>query len=48
MNPNQDHIYIIGNGVIGKALAVALILNGRKVTILRGSVDNQSSIYILR
>lgn len=41
MNPNQDHIYIIGNGVIGKALAVALILNERKVTILRGSIDNQ-------
>jgi 2-dehydropantoate 2-reductase len=44
MNLNHDHIYIIGNGVIGKALAVALILNGRKATILRGSVDNQSSI----
>ena len=41
MKPKQNHIYIIGNGVIGKALAVALILNGRKVTILRGSIDNQ-------
>jgi len=41
MNLNQGHIYIIGNGVIGKALAVALLLNGRKVTILRGSIDNQ-------
>lgn len=41
MEPKQNHIYIIGNGVIGKALAVALILNGRKVTILRGSIDNQ-------
>lgn len=41
MKPKQDHIYIIGNGVIGKALAVALILNGRKVTLLRGSIDNQ-------
>lgn len=33
-------IYIIGNGVIAKALAVALAINGRSVTILRGSVDN--------
>ncbi|OMQ08947.1 ketopantoate reductase family protein [[Flexibacter] sp. ATCC 35103] len=41
MNHNEDHIYIIGNGVIGKALAVALTLNGRKTTILRGSIDNQ-------
>ncbi|MCP2024945.1 2-dehydropantoate 2-reductase [Flavobacterium sp. HSC-32F16] len=41
MNTNQNNIFIIGNGLIGKALAVALILNGKKVTILRGSVDNQ-------
>ncbi|WP_316635923.1 2-dehydropantoate 2-reductase [uncultured Flavobacterium sp.] len=41
MNRTEDHIYIIGNGVIGKALAVALTLNGRKATILRGSIDNQ-------
>ena len=34
-------IYIIGNGVIAKALAVALVLNNKKVTILRGSVDHQ-------
>lgn len=34
-------LYIIGNGVIAKALAVALTLNGRKVTILRGSIDQQ-------
>jgi 2-dehydropantoate 2-reductase len=40
MENTYNHIYIIGNGVIGKALAVALILNGRKVTVLRGSVDN--------
>lgn len=33
------HIYIIGNGVIAKALAVVLALNGKNVTILRGSVD---------
>jgi 2-dehydropantoate 2-reductase len=35
------HLYIIGNGVIAKALAVALAINGRKVTILRGSTDEQ-------
>jgi 2-dehydropantoate 2-reductase len=34
-------LYIIGNGVIAKALAVALAINGRKVTILRGSIDEQ-------
>jgi 2-dehydropantoate 2-reductase len=36
-------IYIIGNGVIAKALAVALVLNNKNVTILRGSVDQQPS-----
>jgi 2-dehydropantoate 2-reductase len=41
MKLNNNHIYIIGNGVIGKALAVALTLNGRKTTIIRGSIDNQ-------
>lgn len=40
-NKPEDAIYIIGNGVIAKALAVALSLNGRNVTILRGSVDDQ-------
>lgn len=40
-----DHIYIIGNGVIAKALAVALSVNGRKVTILRGSVDQHAVSY---
>lgn len=35
-------LYIIGNGVIAKALAVALTINGRKVIILRGSIDDQS------
>ncbi|WP_316838551.1 ketopantoate reductase C-terminal domain-containing protein [Pedobacter gandavensis] len=34
-------LFIIGNGVIAKALAVALALNGRKVTILRGSIDGE-------
>lgn len=33
-------IYIIGNGVIAKALAVALAFNNKRVTILRGSVDD--------
>ena len=36
---DEKSIYIIGNGVIGKALAVALTLSEKKVTILRGSVD---------
>lgn len=35
------HTYIIGNGVISKALAVILRLNNKQVTILRGSVDQQ-------
>jgi 2-dehydropantoate 2-reductase len=38
----SKNLYIIGNGVIAKALAVALTINGRKVTILRGSVDEQA------
>jgi 2-dehydropantoate 2-reductase len=33
-------IYIIGNVVIAKALAVALVLNGKDVTILRGNVSD--------
>ena len=36
-------IFIIGNGVIAKALAVALAINGKKVTILRGSVEEKSA-----
>ncbi|WP_293304948.1 ketopantoate reductase family protein [Pedobacter sp. UBA5917] len=35
----EKHIYIIGYGVIAKGLAVALSLNGKNVTIIRGSVD---------
>ncbi|MEO6284319.1 MAG: ketopantoate reductase C-terminal domain-containing protein [Dyadobacter sp.] len=35
----ENDIFIIGNGVIAKALAVALALNGKNVTIIRGSVD---------
>lgn len=41
----NKHIYIIGNGVIAKALAVALNLEGKNVTILRGTVDEQSAHY---
>ncbi|MBE9462753.1 ketopantoate reductase [Dyadobacter sp. UP-52] len=41
---NQSkHLYIIGNGVIAKALAVALIINGKSVTILRGTVEEKTS-----
>ena len=42
MTSPYHNIYIIGNGVIAKALAVALVSNGKKVTILRGSVDDES------
>ncbi len=37
-------IYIIGAGAIGKALAVFLKLEGRKVILVRGSVDKLGSI----
>lgn len=40
---NED-LYIVGNGVIAKALAVALTIHGRKVTILRGSTDEQAVV----
>lgn len=36
-------IYIIGAGTIGKALAVFLHLEGRSVTLLRSSIDQQTS-----
>ncbi|MCE6991107.1 ketopantoate reductase family protein [Dyadobacter sp. CY323] len=42
MHSNSDHIYIIGSGAIGKALAVFLRLSGRKATIIRGSVNDDS------
>lgn len=35
-----NKIYIIGAGAVGKALAVFLKLNGKDVSIIRGSVDN--------
>lgn len=37
-------IFIVGNGAIGKALAVFLKLQGKTVVILRGSVDDGSSV----
>lgn len=42
-NHSKD-IYIIGNGVIAKALAVTLSLNNRNVVILRGGVDSLPAI----
>jgi 2-dehydropantoate 2-reductase len=45
MQYNNKDIYIIGNGVIAKALAVALTINKRKVIILRGSTEDQLSYY---
>jgi len=38
---NNQTIYIIGTGAIGKALAVFLKLAGKNVILLRGSVDDQ-------
>jgi 2-dehydropantoate 2-reductase len=38
------NLYIIGNGVIAKALAVALSLNHKSVVILRGSVEGVPAI----
>ncbi|MCF0041414.1 ketopantoate reductase family protein [Dyadobacter fanqingshengii] len=40
MHLHSDHIYIIGSGAIGKALAVFLKLSGRKATLIRGSVND--------
>ncbi|MBS1597333.1 MAG: 2-dehydropantoate 2-reductase [Bacteroidetes bacterium] len=36
----MEPVYIIGAGAIGKVLAVCLSNDGRKVVLLRGSVDN--------
>jgi len=38
----NNYIYIIGNGAIGKALAVFLKLENKNVTILRGTVNDGS------
>ncbi len=40
----EQPIFIIGNGAIGKALAVFLKLQGKNVILVRGSVDDGSSI----
>lgn len=39
----MEQVYIIGAGAVGKVLAVTLALNNKKVTLLRGSVDDQES-----
>lgn len=43
MNKSKPPIYIIGAGAIGKALAVFLHLEGRHVTLIRGSIDDGSA-----
>jgi len=40
----EQPIFIIGSGAIGKALAVFLKLQGKNVTLLRGRVDDGSSV----
>jgi 2-dehydropantoate 2-reductase len=40
----NDNIFIIGNGAIGKVLAVFLKLENKNVTLIRGRIDN-GSIY---
>lgn len=40
----KNHIFIVGSGAIGKTLAVFLKLTGRQVTIIRGSVDDGTTI----
>jgi 2-dehydropantoate 2-reductase len=42
MDNPVDTIFIIGRGAIGKALAVFLKVNNRKVVLLRGTVDDGS------
>jgi 2-dehydropantoate 2-reductase len=39
----MEPVYIIGAGAIGKVLAVCLSNDGKKVVLLRGSVDNGES-----
>lgn len=43
MHSVKNHIYIIGSGAIGKALAVFLKLSGRDVTLIRGSINDGST-----
>ena len=46
-NTTDQHIYIIGAGAIGKALAVFLQRKKRQVTLIRGSVEDQVPIKSL-
>src|SRR5471030_2339285 len=39
----MEPVYIIGAGALGKVLAVCLSNDGKKVVLLRGSVDNGES-----
>nr|WP_295924404.1 2-dehydropantoate 2-reductase [uncultured Dyadobacter sp.] len=39
---DTEHIYIIGSGAVGRALAVFLTHSGKGVTIIRGSVNDGS------
>jgi 2-dehydropantoate 2-reductase len=43
MHLHSDHIYIIGAGAIGKALAVFLRRSGRKATLIRGRASHDRS-----
>ncbi|AHM60684.1 ketopantoate reductase ApbA/PanE domain-containing protein [Flammeovirgaceae bacterium 311] len=43
MTMNNEKIFIVGSGAIGRALAVFLTLNNRQVVMLRGSVDEGES-----
>ena len=36
----MEPVYVIGAGAIGKVLAVCLVNEGKKVVLLRGSVDH--------
>ena len=42
MRSDQNSIFIVGSGAIGKALAVFLRLSGRNVTLIRGSMNDGS------
>jgi len=39
----MEPVYIIGAGAIGKVLAVCLVNDGKKVVLLRGSVDHRET-----
>jgi 2-dehydropantoate 2-reductase len=42
---NNQNIYIIGAGAIGKVLATFLILNRKNVRLIRGSIDHQAVVH---